>query len=62
MFLQEFLVFAKGDNIIIVENDVRQLRIELVLVKIPVYLLEIGEQSVFLQLKIDIAFGEPGLG
>jgi len=44
------------------KDDVCQLGIELILVEITMDLLQISEEGVFLQLKIDVTVGEPGFG
>ena len=62
MLLQVFLVFPESHDIVIMENNIGQLRIEFIFVEILVDFLEVGEQGVFFQLKVDTAFGEPGFG
>jgi hypothetical protein len=44
------------------KNDIGELGIEFAFRKILVYFLQVGEQGVFLQFKINIAFGKPGFG
>jgi hypothetical protein len=45
-----------------VEDDICQLGVQLILVEITMDLLQISEEGVFLQLKIDVTVSEPGFG
>jgi hypothetical protein len=62
LFLQVFLVLPEGGEVVIVEDDICQLGVELVLRKVLMDLLEIGQQGVLFQFEINIAIGKPGIG
>jgi hypothetical protein len=55
-------VLPEGPDIVEVEDEVAQLGVELVLAEALQDLREVGEEGVLLEFKVDISFGEPGLG
>jgi hypothetical protein len=62
VLLEKILVLPERHKVVVVKDHIGQLRVELVLIEIPVDLLEVGQERIFLQLEIYIAFSEPGLG
>ena len=62
MFLEKLFVFSKCYQVVIVKDDIPELWVEFVFSEARINFFQIGEESVFFQLKINIAICKPGLG
>jgi hypothetical protein len=47
MFLQEFFVLTKGDQVIEMKNDIGKLWVEFAFVKVFIYFFQVGKKGIF---------------
>lgn len=57
--LQQLFVLSKGDEVVVMKHNIGKLGVQFSFIKTLLHRLQVGQQSIFLQLKIDITFHEP---